>query len=1027
MRPIRLTMNGFLSYRDQETIDFTIFDVACITGENGAGKSSILDGMTFALFGKARVNSGDSLINIASETAEVNFEFLLNETHYRVIRKIYRNYKPTESFFHYLDPHTDQFVTLSGTTKTQTDEEIRKRMNMDYETFTTASFFLQGKADSFAKSNPSERKKILGKILRLETWDVYHEKTKSRRTEQNRESKALSDAITVLKTTIAEEPSTLTTIQEKKYQLQTIDDDLANQRDALGNVDRLIKNLESARVEIEMKKRDLTKKELDIVGKKQQVEGKTAQLTKMLELIERGEAIRYDYSLLIDKKNFIIEQDKLKVQIDGWNNEIKGIKQQIQIKENQIQLQINELEDRQIKITQQSNSLPDLREKLQAYQKSSDENESVNQEISIITSQIKGIETFGTNYSKYLDTNSKLNEALRERNDEISKLSADHSSFQTAASQIEEQTKELNVQQARLTALNLKVNNFNALKTSIAQIDLNIQRFDADLAKINTRRNHLTADHSPNCPTCERPLSKAEEEELQQKLSLESAEIRRSIDLAIDEKKEMVSKMLELSVDSAESDPFKSELETTTRLIAALQTKIEINKESMIIWNPEKQARLNELNLPSSEISKLELEKNELSRFLQTEYTKLLPPYQWSDPATSNNQIMDKKRVLTDTIDTLRTKQSELNKLPLLIHRVESEINQIEQALQLWEINDKPKLENFKEQSRSRALVRMELDNIANLAEKIQDTGFNPILIQQTSQYIKEQSERIEREIAVLQNAPSRVNELNTDIDHSQTELNNLNAEADHLRKEITAKIGSLGDEKTLIEQKSVLDDKLRNLDQKKTDLTIEIGREQQKLQDISHKKLSLGVKQSELEQVQRDLTNLEILEKAFGKNGVPALLIEQAKPEIEAEANRILSKLTDGFSIRFQTQKEYKNQKRDDAQETLEIEISDGSGSRDYDTYSGGETFRVNFALRLALSKMLAHRADAKLETLVIDEGFGSQDDDGKQKLIEAIKAIQSEFKMILVVTHLEELKEKFDRRIEVRKEGRTSRIKVS
>jgi exonuclease SbcC len=76
-----------------------------------------------------------------------------------------------------------------------------------------------------------------------------------------------------------------------------------------------------------------------------------------------------------------------------------------------------------------------------------------------------------------------------------------------------------------------------------------------------------------------------------------------------------------------------------------------------------------------------------------------------------------------------------------------------------------------------------------------------------------------------------------------------------------------------------------------------------------------------------------------------------------------------------------------------------------------------VNFAIRIALSRLLARRAGARLQTLVIDEGFGSQDDEGRERLVEAIHSVMDEFAMILVITHLDELRERFPVRIEVQK----------
>ena len=183
----------------------------------------------------------------------------------------------------------------------------------------------------------------------------------------------------------------------------------------------------------------------------------------------------------------------------------------------------------------------------------------------------------------------------------------------------------------------------------------------------------------------------------------------------------------------------------------------------------------------------------------------------------------------------------------------------------------------------------------------------------------------------------------------------------------------------------------------------------------------------AEREEKQQLIVQHKTLERAFGKDGVPALLIEQALPQIETKANDLLDRLSDGrMSIRFATQAEYKDKKRDDLKETLDIQISDGAGLRDYEMFSGGERFRVDFAIRLALSEVLAQRKGARLQTLVIDEGFGSQDTQGRQRLIEAINTVRGDFAKILVITHLDELKDAFPTRIEVEKTERGSTVRV-
>lgn len=165
-------------------------------------------------------------------------------------------------------------------------------------------------------------------------------------------------------------------------------------------------------------------------------------------------------------------------------------------------------------------------------------------------------------------------------------------------------------------------------------------------------------------------------------------------------------------------------------------------------------------------------------------------------------------------------------------------------------------------------------------------------------------------------------------------------------------------------------------------------------------------------------------LKRAFGKNGIPAMIIETAIPELEAESNDLLSRMTDGrMHLKLNTQRE---KITGGMAETLDIEIADELGTRAYELYSGGEAFRIDFAVRVALSKMLARRAGAHLRTLFIDEGFGTQDDAGRNKLVEAITAIQEDFDLILVITHIDELRDHFPVHIVVDKTGQGSAVSI-
>jgi exonuclease SbcC len=225
----------------------------------------------------------------------------------------------------------------------------------------------------------------------------------------------------------------------------------------------------------------------------------------------------------------------------------------------------------------------------------------------------------------------------------------------------------------------------------------------------------------------------------------------------------------------------------------------------------------------------------------------------------------------------------------------------------------------------------------------------------------------------------------------------------------------------------SQAESELHNIKELENRLRMDVGATRQKvavLETLENRKAGLNEVR---ETITQSIADLGQLERAFGKDGIPALLIEQALPEIEETTNSLLSRLSNGrMSFNFMTQREYKDTSREDLKETLDIVIRDSVDERDYEMFSGGEAFRVNFSIRLALSKVLARRAGARLQTLVVDEGFGSQDAQGRQRLVEAINLVQDDFEKILVITHLEELKDVFPTRIEVEKTAQGSQVQV-
>jgi exonuclease SbcC len=277
-----------------------------------------------------------------------------------------------------------------------------------------------------------------------------------------------------------------------------------------------------------------------------------------------------------------------------------------------------------------------------------------------------------------------------------------------------------------------------------------------------------------------------------------------------------------------------------------------------------------------------------------------------------------------------------------------------------------------------------------------------------------------------LQLAASRADDLNARIQQAEATRqllhDGLAADAQR-RDELAAALARLPQVERELGQQAA---QVEQLERSANDARQRVGAARQKLDACraqAARRQQLGL---ELQGVLERQATFEELQAAFGKKGLQAMIIEAAIPEIEAEANQLLFRMTDGrMAVRMETQRETKTTQ--EVRETLDIILSDELGSRDYSLFSGGEAFRANFAIRIALSKLLARRAGAALQTLIVDEGFGTQDTQGRERLVQAITSIQHDFERILVITHIDELKDLFPARIEVEKTVDGSQISVS
>ncbi len=362
-----------------------------------------------------------------------------------------------------------------------------------------------------------------------------------------------------------------------------------------------------------------------------------------------------------------------------------------------------------------------------------------------------------------------------------------------------------------------------------------------------------------------------------------------------------------------------------------------------------------------------------------------------------------------------------------------SEISQLTERLDTlralgkdWESAGKKRLKEIEKILETGKYAAEEHKRLAKLDKELEKLGYD-VSAHESARETEFELRAVEEEHLNLKSAKEVSKQIGSEIANLKSEIKNREVEIKKLEEDYQTAQGNLEAAEAGAPDLDEAERELFRLRETENKTRSELGGAQQRVDVLEVQRTRRGAFEKECDELQKKIARHRTLERAFGKDGVPALLIEQALPQIEDKANELLDRLSDGhMSVRFVTQTEYKDKKRDDLKETLEIQISDTAGIRNYEMYSGGEAFRVNFAIRLALSKILAQRKGARLQTLVIDEGFGSQDTQGRQRLIEAINLVKHDFAKILVITHLDELKDAFPTRIEVEKTERGSTLRV-
>jgi DNA repair protein SbcC/Rad50 len=1007
MIPLRLTLQNFLSYREA-SLDFRGLHTACICGANGAGKSSLLEALTWVIWGESRAASDDEILHTGAEYVRVDFEFNFDREIYRVIRSRHRS-KTTSLEFQVRDK-SGKFNSLTQKGVKTTQEKIITVLKLDYKTFTNSAYLRQGKAEEFMLARAGERKEILANLLKLDEYEHLADKAKESAKQFKIQSEQLEQGLHGLeeqidrqaiieteKANIERELSQLQTLQEddrqqleklqeKESQRQVWEQQLTWQQQQFSELekdcDRLDRDIATTQKQQEKLAVSISQ-EAEITVRYQnflQLQEKEKQLTQKANIFHEYQQTKQQLEQQLDR-----EANRLKLDLNSSRTRLDNLQQQ--------ELELREIINSDREVTTAIQKLNEFRQQLQQLDK-------LQQSVTPLIQQKTNLQTeIERAKARLLAKIEQLQSSEIECNKQLDKTPQARQKLSEVSARIDELEK-LKLYQQRVHEKGTDKKNL------VARLQENQETCTKELNELKQKLQLLDNPHA-NCPLCDRELdeehrikvidkSQDKQQEVQEKIWAIQEEIivcDRDLKALRQEYSKINQELSSYDDLNQKFGQLEAQIEATAYIqqqLKQIQQEIETIDKTLTVGNYAEQLQ--------QELTALEREIQQSNYNEQTHALIRGEVERWRWAEIKQAKIEDAKR-----------RQANIDRDK---PQIEERVNSIEIAINNLYTNSETqeKLKEIDELLQELNYDRLERDRVLNDLRQENIWQFKERELQQAKQ-------EIPLVIARLQELENTQQLRQQDKQQVVTRLS-----------ELSQTMASMGDFRAEINR---LSQQIQNNRQHLDELHTQQGRLQQSIAQIESQKIQLLDNKKKIKELKRQYIIYQELANAFGKNGIQALTIENVLPQLEAETNQILARLTGNqFHVQFITQRTSKSGSKKDGGkliDTLDIIIADAKGKRAYETYSGGEAFRINFSIRLALARLLAQRAGTSLQMLIVDEGFGTQDTEGCDRLIAAINAIASDFACILTVTHMPQFKEAFQTRIEVQKTNFGSQLSLS
>lgn len=1006
MKPLKLELSAFGPYLDKVEIDFTRLEgngLYLVSGDTGSGKTMIFDAIAFALYNKTSGNNRTSkdLRNVmaTNQLTYVDYSFKINSSIARIKRipaQIQRladkDKKIAASYQFFLD---DQEIRFDG------DNDIASIVGVNYDEFSQIVMIAQNEFMALITQSDSKRTEILKKLFKIPNMNDFttmlSQEYGAAKSDHTRFNDNIVDMLELYQfENQGDDAKIVEQFEQKKGEYESEKKTLEVQ---VGEIENELAALDSQVREINEINSLFEALQEAIDNKDRLLSSRDITLEDQLSLLKAAAKVKPAYDLIQNSNKEITALvgaiNNLNAELEGNREKIGELKKEVDSKEiyqeqiRNYQRTANELEQKRIQL----DKIRSIKDDIAAFAQRS---KGLCGKIDTLLQSQKNNQTSLVALKQFLEKETAMATGRVEWQNEIDRLNRQEMAIQSCLKEME---NERTIRRQHLAALE-----------SYEKLDDELKQAKLILHQAQKRKNDYAIGYiaaslkdSEPCPVCgslshphvapllESDISQEHLDGLQQKQDAIQSELNKAISLAGDLKgdlKNVLEKLETLKKELGQIDDFDLLLEKNRMDLKAANEKMaEINGYfRQLDATKEKISRLEQamaddavaLTSHNSEVERL----NGVMSSLQAQLDEL--PHISRTQGELESEIQASQKAAKTLEDKITANQNSY-------HLALNQITRIETSLQ-EKSSQKDQLENTNERNR----IGYEQDlSLLDYSRETIEAAFNQI---------------------------GRINELESKIEQYNLTLAKVESTIELYKAKTQDK--KVGDPAFLVERADLKKALLATI---KDDLTNVSSRLLTIRNDAT--KISQWLKNRQAAQ-ERYQVHYDLYQTAKGslagqkKLAFETYLVYSYFEELLEYANVIFSQLT---NERYQFVASEPDNKRATSGFVLGILDRENSKTRLARTLSGGETFKAALSLAIGLSRLVQDKSGSvELNSIFIDEGFGTLDDNSLNIAINTLQSIRLEDQMIGIISHVNLLKERIDNKILVRKDNEKSVIEI-